>query len=349
MPRTLSESVLRAAALVGLGVSALLIAEYQQPVPAFCAPGGGCEVVRHSPYAQFLGIPLPYLGVLFFAAVLGAAIVPRARRWLLPLGAAGAAAGVAFLGIQAFLLNAFCQFCLVVDSSALVIGGASLNLRASPLMRPTRAATVAHAVAAIAVVSGALAWHSSVAAHARQAVTTGELPPVVQRAQVPNLVTVVEFVDFECPACRAQHSEFRSVLASYMGKVNVVIKQVPLPQHEHAIDAARAFCCAEEYGEAREMADRLFAAEHLTPQDCEEIAVSLGLDRDVFRRCVSSTRVTERLRADGAAAASVEIHGLPTFWIGEERFEGVHESGVLRSSIDRALRRAHGTLTPSGA
>jgi len=38
------------------------------------------------------------------------------------------------------------------------------------------------------------------------------------------------------------------------------------------------------------------------------------------------------------AAASVGIRSLPTLWIGQERFEGVHERKVLQASIERALR-----------
>jgi predicted DsbA family dithiol-disulfide isomerase len=166
------------------------------------------------------------------------------------------------------------------------------------------------------------------------------MPTVVQQEQAPDRVTVVEFIDFQCPACRAQYAEFKSIAGHYEGKVHFVLKNVPLPQHEHAMDAARAFCCAEENGEAHAMADRLFAANQLTPKDCEEIAVSLGLDREEFRNCVRSQWVEDRLRADQDAAATVGIRGLPTFWIGEERFEGVHERTVLRSSIERALRRS---------
>lgn len=339
MKRPSLESLLRAAALVGLGVSVLLVAEYRQPLPALCEPGGGCDIVRQSRYSQLFGIPLPFLGVLFFGAALVIAMTPTLRRLLLvPLSVVGLLAAVAFVGIQAIALQAFCQLCLIVDAAALAVGVAGLSLRRVPTAPPTRLMATAQVAAAIVVSAGAIIWHSRMAADA--AFTTGEMPAVVLQEQTPDQVTVVEFVDFECPACRAQHAEFKSVLSTYEDQVRVVLKNVPLPQHEHAVDAARAFCCAEEGGEAREMAERLFVAERLSPQDCEEIAVSLGLDRDEFRRCLNAKRTEARLRADQDAAETVGIKGLPTFWIGEERFEGVHESTTLRSSIERALRRS---------
>jgi len=332
----MKEALLRAAALVGLGTSALLVAQYRLPLPALCAPGGGCEVVRQSQYSQLLGIPLPYLGVLFFAAVVLVAILPAVRRWLGALSVVGAVMAVGLIGIQAVLLNAFCTLCVVVDISALIVGVVGWNLREVAAPRSTLLWTSAQVAAALFVCVGAIVWHGRLAASS--GISAGEMPAVVKREQAPDQVTVVEFVDFECPACRAQHAEFKNVLGKYEGKVKMVLKNVPLPQHQHALDAARAFCCAEEGGEARAMADRLFKAEQLSPADCEEIAVSLGLDRNQFRSCVTSKRVDDRLRADQSAADTVGIKGLPTFWIGRERFEGVHQSEVLSSSIERALQ-----------
>lgn len=333
------EYLMRAAALAGLGMSVLLVAEYRNPLPALCAPGGGCDVVRQSEYADLLGIPLPILGVLFFAAALVIAIVPALRRaLLLPLSAVALISGIVLIGIQAFALQAFCQLCLVVDVAALGLGALGLSLRSSTVRAPSVWSAGAHFAAAAVVSVAAIFWYARLAADAD--FTTGAMPAVVQREQAPDRVTVVEFVDFQCPACRAQYAEFKSVARHYEDKVRFVLKNVPLPQHEHAVDAARAFCCAEESGEAHTMADRLFAAEKLSPKDCEEIAVGLGLDREEFRQCVRSQKTENRLRADQDAAATVGIRGLPTFWIGEERFEGVHEGEVLKSSIERALRRA---------
>lgn len=337
MSSRLREFLLCGATLVGLGMSALLVAEYRHPSAALCGVGGGCEAARHSQYSEILGVPLPIIGVVFFGAVLLMAIAPLLRRWLWPLSAAGAVAGLVYIGIQAFLLNTYCPFCLVVDVAAVIIGVLAFGLRETAPRPATLAAAAVYPVLALVAVTGPLVWHAHFAVPT--GATGGAVPAVVQREQKVNQVTVVEFVDFECPACRMQYAQFEVVLEKYRNQVDVVLKHMPLPQHTNAIDAARAFCCAEEGGAAREMAARLFRAERLRREDCEEIAVSLGLDRDEFRRCVDSDRVAQRLRADQSDADTAGIRGLPTFWIGEERFEGVHESEVLRTSIERALRR----------
>ena len=161
MNRWVSEAVLRAAALCGLGMSVLLVAEYRDPMAALCAPGGGCETVRESAYAALFGVPLPLIGVLFFSVVLCLAIAPQARRWLLPLSAAGAVAGVAFIALQAVVLHAFCRLCLVVDGAALIVGGAAYAGRRLTLPRLTVPAAAVHIFGAAAVTAVALCWHAS--------------------------------------------------------------------------------------------------------------------------------------------------------------------------------------------
>src|SRR5262249_20102166 len=155
---------LRAAALAGLATSALLIAEYRDPLPALCVPGGGCDVVRHSAYAAVLGVPLPLLGALFFSTVLCVAVVPQGRRWLLPVSAAGAVAGASFIMIQAFVLQAFCRLCLIVDSASLLICVAAFIGRRTNLPRLTMSAAAAHVLGAVVVTAGTLSWRASLGA-----------------------------------------------------------------------------------------------------------------------------------------------------------------------------------------
>src|SRR5512134_4017076 len=84
----------------------------------FCGDGGGCDIVRASDYAQLFGIKTPFFGILFFTVAIVLALWP-ARRALIAWTAAGALGSLVFLGIQAFVLHAFCKFCVVADGSAL--------------------------------------------------------------------------------------------------------------------------------------------------------------------------------------------------------------------------------------
>src|SRR5262249_56108712 len=72
------------------------------------------------------------------------------------------------------------------------------------------------------------------------------IPDVIaeELAKSPEQATIIDFVDFECPFCRATHARLAPVVAASAPHVRVVRKQVPLTRiHAHAMDAARAACC----------------------------------------------------------------------------------------------------------
>jgi protein-disulfide isomerase len=54
-------------------------------------------------------------------------------------------------------------------------------------------------------------------------------------------VTIEEFADFECKYCVRGSNTTREVLKNYAGKVNLVFRNMPLPAHQNALIAAKAF------------------------------------------------------------------------------------------------------------
>ena len=83
-------------------------------------PIDGCNTVAASPYARIFGVPLGYLGLAFYLAMLGLALwlrlapVSRALRWIALLYAgAGLGASMYFFYIQRTYIHAFCIYCLI--------------------------------------------------------------------------------------------------------------------------------------------------------------------------------------------------------------------------------------------
>src|ERR1700722_19240885 len=105
--------------LLGLGASAVLLVDYVRSSPVFCAEGGGCDAVKHSPLAALLGVPTPLVGVLGFA-VLGALFLARGRRVRAACAALALVGGVIGLGLIAaqLAMGHVCPYCMVVDTSA---------------------------------------------------------------------------------------------------------------------------------------------------------------------------------------------------------------------------------------
>jgi hypothetical protein len=111
--------------------------------------------------------------------------------------------------------------------------------------------------------------------------TLAPLPEVIAQLQQRDVATIVEFVDFECPFCRRQQEALAPVLASFGPRVRVIRKNVPLSFHEHARDAARAACCAEEQGRGEAVAAALFVGverfEGLTDADTLRASIERAL------------------------------------------------------------------------
>lgn len=60
--------------------------------------------------------------------------------------------------------------------------------------------------------------------------------------------TLVEFGDYECPACRMNQPVVRALIARYPGRLRLVYRHCPLPLHANALTLARAAECARTEG-----------------------------------------------------------------------------------------------------
>src|SRR5205085_8179036 len=78
------------------------------------------------------------------------------------------------------------------------------------------------------------------------------------RGDINAPVTIVEFTDFQCPACAAMHPVLEEILKSYGNKVRFVVRDFPLNQHEFARKAAEAANAANAQGKFFEYIALLF-------------------------------------------------------------------------------------------
>ena len=114
-----TRTALIAISLAGLAVSGYLFISYVTPVPLVCDSSGGCEVIRLSQYASFLGIPTPFYGVVFYALLGVLAALERYThvRWLTVIGFL-VSAGLTY--VSAGIIHAFCMWCTISAALATV-------------------------------------------------------------------------------------------------------------------------------------------------------------------------------------------------------------------------------------
>jgi uncharacterized membrane protein len=111
-------------ALVGLTDALYLTVQHMTGSSVPCSVTGGCEQVLTSQYAVVAGIPLAALGAAAYFSAFSLSLLAAfgyhvAARLLRPLAAVMVLVSLWLFYLQAFVLRAFCQFCLA--SAAITI------------------------------------------------------------------------------------------------------------------------------------------------------------------------------------------------------------------------------------
>jgi len=143
-----------------------------------------------------------------------------------------------------------------------------------------------------------------------------------------GIVKIVEFSDFQCPACLSVQAPLKELLTKYDGKVEFVYRYFPLTQiHKNAQMSAQAAEAAGIQGKFWQMHDKLFE----TQRDWEGIAdpketfISyaeyIGLDKAKFTADLESQAVKDVVAKDVLAANQNRIGGTPTFYVNGVRTE----------------------------
>lgn len=127
------------------------------------------------------------------------------------------------------------------------------------------------------------------------------------------VVTIVEWADFECPACQAMSPVLGGLVERFPGQVRLVYKNYPLKdKHPHAELAAKAAIAAGAQGKFWEMHYKLFGARgRLEQQDIEDYAKQLGLDVAKLRADLNAPATIERLEKDVKQAEGLGLTGTP--------------------------------------
>ena len=106
-----------AVAAAGVAVAGYLTYVHYRPGALICTGGGGCEAVQDSSYAEIAGIPVALLGLVACLAVLVLVAWDSelARTLAAMVALSGAGFAVYLVVVQAFVIDAWCVWCLVND------------------------------------------------------------------------------------------------------------------------------------------------------------------------------------------------------------------------------------------
>lgn len=152
-------------------------------------------------------------------------------------------------------------------------------------------------------------------------------------------LTVVEFADFECPACRGLFQSFERLRADYPEDFAIVYRHLPLPYHARAYPAARASECAAAQGKFEAYYRELFTGfDSIATLSFTAAARRAGVaDIDQFTACVENAEPVPSIDRDFALAKdSLGARGTPTVLVNGMLYTPAPPEGDLRRMIEAA-------------
>ncbi len=173
-----------------------------------------------------------------------------------------------------------------------------------------------------------------------------EIPAHSPRKGVKNAkVTIVEFSDFQCPFCGRVIPTVKEFMDKYSKDVELVFVNQPLPFHEHAKDAAKAFLAAHKQNKAWELHDKMFTNQQaLTVADLEKYAKEVGINVPKWKKDIDDPATDKLLAADQALASAVGANGTPTFFINGRELSGAQPLPAFQTMIDEEIKKADALL-----
>jgi protein-disulfide isomerase len=159
-------------------------------------------------------------------------------------------------------------------------------------------------------------------------------------------VQLVEFGDFQCPACGAAEPNVEQILKEYEGKVTFYFRNFPLINiHKNANAGANAAEAAADQGKYWEMHDKLYATQSAwtnlaDPTDMFiAYAKDLKLDEGKFSSAINEKKFQTIIDQDVADANALEVNATPTFYFNGEKYTGKSTYEELKAKVDSLLTK----------
>ncbi len=152
-------------------------------------------------------------------------------------------------------------------------------------------------------------------------------------------LTIVEFIDFDCPFCKAAFPSVRELQARFGSQVRLVIRHFPLEDlHPTAPLAAQAAVCAHKSGKFWVYHDKLFSNQDQRTQEAlTRFAVESGIDSAQFITCLTAKETKDIVARDLNVGIRAGAVGTPTFFFNGTRIPGWGESEVMTYLIQTWL------------
>ncbi|MFH0830721.1 MAG: thioredoxin domain-containing protein [Parcubacteria group bacterium] len=163
------------------------------------------------------------------------------------------------------------------------------------------------------------------------------------RGSTQATTTLLEYSDFQCPACKVYQQAVTEILNEFGDKLRFEYRHFPLPNHRNSGLAAFAAEAAGKQNKFFEMADKLFEkqADWSESSDARDQFISmareLGLNEDQFKQDIDSQTTKDEIEADLAAGKVDGVNATPSFFINDAKIEPPKDIETFKQVVRQAL------------
>ena len=158
-------------------------------------------------------------------------------------------------------------------------------------------------------------------------------------------MVVVEYGDFQCPACQYFfQTSVKQLKEEYVksGKVRFVFRQFAFLGDESQW-AAESSECANEQGRFWDYYDKLYQEQNgenvgiFSKDNLKKFAVDLKLDVADFNQCLDAGRYTEKVKQETQEGQQAGVRGTPSVFVNGQYVEEGINYPTLKAAVEAAL------------
>lgn len=159
---------------------------------------------------------------------------------------------------------------------------------------------------------------------------------------------VIEFADFECPACGQFATLTEPDVRTHLidsGVVRIRFIDFPLSIHRNTWNAHRAAWCAGDQGKFWQMHDALYQNQDRWNTEATDspdnvitgLAQGIGLNMDVYNQCVKDRKYQAQIQANETEALTRQLDQTPTFVFGNKVIGGYETYDQFKANVEAAI------------
>ena len=320
-----------------------------------------CDIVNLSSYATLFGIPISLWGffsnlTILFLGLLAYIEAQEIRKTLIKslnllFASFIVLVSIFYAMISFFVLETYCLFCLFAYILSFISLGALIKWRGEdsvkgktniitecfglqkefklllPILLIIPITLVAHDITKTNMAGHQLKQLDALFLDWRDAPSfqfqTGKA--LIHSPARPAKMTILEFADFGCPACKAVSPILHNFVNS-RDDVQFIFMFFPLDGScNEAINRsesgrscwlASATYCANQQGKGWEMHDQIFELFYeIKRSDLTNIAQNIGLDHQIFSECLEASDTLEFIKSQARQGEKAKITGTPSIFV----------------------------------